>query len=288
MKKISSGELRVPAGEQAGDLLRGDARGIFRQEALLRHGIEAAEQGEPLVGDERHDVALAFDRPQLERQRGAQRVCGWDHVRARQLGAACEGVVAVEAHQIGNEQEQPSPPGGELPLGEDEVLDVGDRLHVGADAEGAFLVEPARQRCEAFLDQHLAYRGGAQRRSLLLERPTDLVDRIVALAQRDDLLVSAALLGLRARARMRGGEEFRKVAVPEGMAQHAEGAGRIAETACDLGRGQLLQVKSAQGLVLALAHRLRHHKEAAAFCYAIWCADRHICAMSHTRSGVKP
>ena len=74
-----SGEPRVPDSEQTRDLLRGDARGIFRQEALLRHGIEAAEQGEPLVGDERHDVALAFDRPQLERQRGAQRMPGGDH-----------------------------------------------------------------------------------------------------------------------------------------------------------------------------------------------------------------
>src|SRR5271169_4416345 len=46
-KELLSGELRVPAGEEARDLLRGDARGIFRQEALLRHDIEAAEQSEP-------------------------------------------------------------------------------------------------------------------------------------------------------------------------------------------------------------------------------------------------
>src|SRR5271165_6993391 len=90
-KELLSGELCVPAGEQARDLLRGDARGIFRQEALLRHDIEAAEQGEPLVGDQRHDVALAFDRPQLERQRGAARVrpgscaspAAWRRVRSR-------------------------------------------------------------------------------------------------------------------------------------------------------------------------------------------------------------
>jgi len=78
-EEILSGELPVPAGEQARDLLRRDARGIFRQEALLGHGVEPAEQGESLVGDERHNVALAFDRPQLERQRGAQRMCGRDH-----------------------------------------------------------------------------------------------------------------------------------------------------------------------------------------------------------------
>jgi hypothetical protein len=150
-KELLSGELRVPAGEEARDLLRGDARGIFRQEALLRHDIEAAEQGEPLVGDQRHDVALAFDRPQLERQRGAQRVCGRDHARARQLGAVCERVIAVETHQIGNEQEQPSHPGGELTHCEGEVLDIGDGFGIGTDARGPLLIEPARQGCEAFL-----------------------------------------------------------------------------------------------------------------------------------------
>ena len=58
-----SGHLVVPQPEQARDLLRGDARGILRQEALLGHGIEPAEQRQPLVGRQRHDVALAFDRP---------------------------------------------------------------------------------------------------------------------------------------------------------------------------------------------------------------------------------
>ena len=86
------------------DLVRGDARGIFRQEALLGHGIEPAEQREPLVGDERHDVALAFDRPQLERQRGPQRMRGRDHARARVAGLPDEGVEA-EAGQQGEEEE---------------------------------------------------------------------------------------------------------------------------------------------------------------------------------------
>src|SRR5260370_34739302 len=111
-------------------------------------------------------------------------------------------MVAVETHQIRNEQEQPSHPGGELALGEHEVLDIGDSLRVGADADRPLLVEPARQGREALLGQNLAHRSGAQRRSLLLERPADLVDRVVALAQRHDLLMSAALLWLLARARM--------------------------------------------------------------------------------------
>src|SRR6266581_9339045 len=78
---VLSGDLCVPSRKQTRDMFGGDARGIFRQEALLRHSVEATEQGEALIGNERHNVALAFDRPQLEGQRGAQRVGSWDHAR---------------------------------------------------------------------------------------------------------------------------------------------------------------------------------------------------------------
>ena len=106
---------------------------------------------------------------------------------------------------------------------------------LGRDALGALLVEPPRQGREAFLGENLSHRGGAQRRSLLLERLTDLVDRVVALAQRHDLLMRAALLGLFARAGASGREELRQLTVAEVVAQHAEGARRVAEAARHLG-----------------------------------------------------
>jgi hypothetical protein len=77
--------------------------------------------------------------------------------------------------------------------------------------------------------------------------------------------MSAALLGLLARAWMRGGEEFRQLPAAKGVTQHAEGAGRIAEATRDLGRGQPLDVEGAQSLVLALARGRRLREEATAF-----------------------
>ena len=192
-------------------------------------------------------------------------MCGRDHARAGQLGAKRQRI-AVETYQVGNEQKQPSHPCSELTPSEDEVVDIGDGLGVGTDANGPLLVEPTRQRCKALLGQNFAHRGGAQWRSLLLERLTDLVDRVVTFAQRHDLLLSAALLGLCARAWMRGSEEFRQSPAPKGVAQHTEGTWRIAEATCDLGRGQLLQVEGAQSLVLALTRDRRIGEETAARC----------------------
>jgi len=99
-----AGQLLMPEAGQARDLLRGDLRGIFGQEAALRHRVETAEQREPLVGHQSHDVALAFDRPQLECQRGTQRMRGRDHARTGKLGADRQRF-DLEAHQIGDEQE---------------------------------------------------------------------------------------------------------------------------------------------------------------------------------------
>src|SRR5438445_4308466 len=135
---------------------------------------------------------------------------------------------------------------------------------LGPIRTGALLVEPTRQGCKTVRGQNLAHRGGAQRGSLVLERLADLVDRIVALTQRHDLLMGAALLGLVAPAWTRGGEELRRVAAAKRMAEHAEGARRVAEPTRDLGRGQPVHVEGAQGLVLALARRRRPGKEASA------------------------
>ena len=49
------------------------------------------------------------------------------------------------------------------------------------------------------------------------------------------------------------------------VAEHAEGTGRVAELAGDLGGGTCLEEIGAQRLVLALARRAGRGKEAAAF-----------------------
>jgi hypothetical protein len=53
--------------------------------------------------------------------------------------------VALEPHQIGDEQEQPARPCGELARAEHEVADIGDGLRIGTDPDGTLVVEPARQ-----------------------------------------------------------------------------------------------------------------------------------------------
>src|SRR5271165_4892747 len=189
---------------------------------------------------------------------------------------------------VGNEQKQPAHPGGELPRRQHEAANIGDGLGTRSDQHRAFLVQPTRQRSKALCRQHLAHRGGTERRSLLLERPTDVVDRVVALAQGNDLLLGSALLRLIARPRPRRGEELRQVAAAEPMTQHPERARRIAEALGGLGRREPFEVERPQGFVLTLARGRRFGEKAPRVCYGIWCAYRHPCTLSHTRFCVKP
>ena len=233
---------------------------MLGEEALLRHGVEAAEQGEALVGDEGHDMALALDRPQLEGEGGAQGMLGRDHARAGQLGGV--GEASIQADQVGDEQEEAAEAGGELAW---RGRSCGNRRRPRRWAEpgGPLLVEASGQAGEAFVLQDLADGGGAERRSLLLERTADVVDRVVALAQGDDLRPAAALVGLRLGALAGGGEEVGQAAVSELVAEDMEGAGRVAEAAGGFGGRQLVDEEGAQGFVLALAGRAGLGEEAA-------------------------
>src|SRR5579864_7405037 len=49
--------------------------------------------------------------------------------------AACAHAIAVKAHQIGDEQEQPAHAGGELAGAENEIMNIGDGLRAGTDAD---------------------------------------------------------------------------------------------------------------------------------------------------------
>ncbi len=172
----------VPGRQQTGGLGMIEARGILREVALLGDRVEPAEQRQARVGDQRHHMALPFDRPQLERQRRAQCVLGRDHRRSGQPGRAGQ-MLDPQAYQIGHEQEQPAAAGGELRSRyQREGPQVGHRLHRGCQSRRPLFVEAPGQRRETLGAQELAHGGRAQRHLAFLEQLGDLVHRVVLLA----------------------------------------------------------------------------------------------------------
>ena len=140
-KEALRGHLSMPGGEEPGRLGVVDAGGVCREVALLRDDIESAEEPEALVGDERHHVTLALERPELQRERGPQGMPGGDHPRARPRRGPRQAVHA-QTDQVGHEQKQPSAPRGEAaPRLQDKLADVGDRLDRRPEVRGPLLVE---------------------------------------------------------------------------------------------------------------------------------------------------
>ena len=205
---------------------------MLGEEASLGDGVEAAEQGEAWIGDERHDVALALDRPELEGECGTQGMAGRDHARSGQRGMLGERL-DIEADEIGNEQEEAADLSGEVTRGEREGAHIGDGFGGRADGGGPLFVEATRQWSEALGLEHFADCSGAERRAGLLERGTDLVDRVVALSEGYDLSLGAALVGLAAGTRARCCKEFGELAA---AGRHGTGRGRCRASSRSAGR----------------------------------------------------
>jgi len=67
-QESGSGKLFLPGSEQPGGLGVTETGGVLREIALLGNGVETGKKSQALVGRQGHDMALAFDRPELQGQ----------------------------------------------------------------------------------------------------------------------------------------------------------------------------------------------------------------------------
>src|SRR5882762_3475097 len=133
---------------------------------------------------------------------------GGDHLRAWKASALGQRL-EVERDQAWDEQEQPATDRLEAARRERQPANIGDVLDGRPSAVGPLVVQAPRQRSEPLGREYLADGGGAQADVTGLERLTDLVDRVVALAQLDDRVARGRLLRLHAGPGLGRHEELR-------------------------------------------------------------------------------
>lgn len=92
----------MPGGEHLRCLGMVNAGRVFRQVTFFRKRIQSRKQGQPFVSHQRHDVAVTFDGPKLQRQTSAQGVPGGDHFGAGQARGLGQ-LIQLQADQIRNE-----------------------------------------------------------------------------------------------------------------------------------------------------------------------------------------
>ncbi len=243
----------VPGVHQGGAAARVDAAGVFGEGGALGDGIEAGEEGEPLVKGFGHDPRGPADAPQLEGEQGAEGAAGRDHRAARQAVLA-EHVVEPDPGEVAGKQEQAAELGAQAAGGQVQGAVVGDGGVHGSGSGGALCRRAPPQLGQAGALEHARDSGGADRQGLLRgEVRGDLGGREIALvAQRENALV-AVRVGLRLALAAAVGEEERPVGLlQERGAQIAQGAGCVAKAAGGLLEQGVVDEERAQGFVAAV------------------------------------
>ncbi len=243
----------VPGVHQGGAAARVDAAGVFGEGGALGDGIEAGEEGEPLVKGFGHDPRGPTDAPQLEGEQGAEGAAGRDHRAARQAVLA-EHVVEPDPGEVAGKQEQATELGAQAAGGQVQGALVGDGGVHGSGSGGALCRRAPPQLGQASALEHARDSSGADRQGLLRgEVRGDLGGREIALvAQRENTLV-AVRAGLRLALAAAVGEEERPVGLlQERGAQIAQGAGCVAKAAGGLLERGVVDEERAQGFVAAV------------------------------------
>ncbi len=156
----------VPGVHQGGAAARVDAAGVFGEGGALGDGIEAGEEGEPLVKGFGHDPRGPTDAPQLEGEQGAEGAAGRDHRAARQAVLA-EHVVEPDPGEVAGKQEQATELGAQAAGGQVQGALVGDGGVHGSGSGGALCRRAPPQLGQASALEHARDSGGADRQGLL-------------------------------------------------------------------------------------------------------------------------
>src|SRR5262249_22973291 len=127
--------------------------------------------------------------------------------------------------------------GDELSRRERKLANIGDGLLGGPDQCETLFVQPPRQSGKALLQEDLSHCSGSKRYAFFLERSADVVDGVVALAQRNHLVADFALLGMLARSRAPHGKELCQLTTTKLVTKHAKCRRGVAEPSRRLGGG---------------------------------------------------
>ena len=109
-----------PAAHQLRVAGRVDAATVFGEERSLGDHVQPGEEGQPLVEDRAHDVAVACVAEELQGQQRPHGTAGRDHLRSGEA-AACQDRVQVGGDQVGQEEEQAAELGVERAAGPSRV-----------------------------------------------------------------------------------------------------------------------------------------------------------------------
>ena len=240
-----------PAAHQLRVADRGDPATVFGQERSLGDDVQSGEEGQPLVQDPAHDMAVACRPEQLQGQERSQSAAGWNHLRSGE-SRGLEDAIEGNRGQHGQEEEQAAELGLKRARAQVKLPDIGDIGSGRPRARWAFVVGPARQASESFVLEDLGNGDRAEGMSLVGQIAADVVDGEVLLSQGDDAVTEGIAFGCGMRPLGRCEEEVASGTLAELVDEDAEAPRGVAEAASHLDAGETVDEEGAKGLVLVM------------------------------------
>jgi hypothetical protein len=130
----------------------------------------------------------------------------------------------------------------------------------------SFLVSSSGQPGKAFVFENQRDGNGADPLPALFQDPADIINGVILLSQRDDLVPEAVSLRRGLRPLLRGKEKGAIGVLAELMGEDAEASWGVPEAASNFDRREILDEVSPEGFVLAMGGILGFEKEAGHSC----------------------
>ena len=240
-----------PAAHQLGIAGRGDPATVLGQERPLGDDVQASEEGQPLVQDHAHDMAVTRRPEELQSQQRAESGAGWDHLRSREPRLT-EDAIEGDRGEHRQEEEQAAEFGPERLRAQIQLPDVGDIGRGWPRSGWALIVSPARQPRESFVLENLCNGDRTEGVSFVGQIAADVVDREILFAQGDDAVAYGIGLGSGLGSFGRLEEEVASGILAELVDEDSEAPWGVTEAMSGLGAGEAIDEEGAESFVLTV------------------------------------
>jgi hypothetical protein len=252
-RQPSAPHLVEPGGHEPDHGSMIDARTVAGQIGAFGHHVEASKQGDTLIANQVHDVALAFRADEFERQQRPQGLFGGNHLRTGEIGLT-QHFRQADVVQQRHEEEEAAEAGAERAGLQAQGPHVGRGLSSWPERCGPFVIEAAGQAGEAFLAQQDGEGIDTDGVTGQGQFALDVVDGEIAFAHRHDEFADT-ITNWGETWPVRDGLEEADLLIgvmAELVTEDTERTGRVAETAGDLKGRKAIDEVGAEGLVLSV------------------------------------
>lgn len=229
-----------------------DSAAIFGQKRALGGPVESGKQGQALIKDLAHDMAVAGIAEELESEERPDGMRRRDHLRAWKTSLV-KYFVQTDLDEVGHKEKEATELGFKLPGSEIKITYIchggGFRPYAGRP----FLIAPPWQAGKSFLLENHGHSRRAQSMLLIAQDLADIVDGEVLLAQGNDFVPKSIRFGSTLRSFGGRGEEVLMGVLSKLMTKDPEASLRVPEASSRLGRGEAFDEIGPERLVLPVS-----------------------------------